>query len=189
MTRQTNKAPAVTIHTIAAGWEALDNQEEGIAMDREKMAADIRALLKLPDEPADGEKITTKVWEEMVGAPFRATYRQAYITRREKAGTPWKEADALNASRQALFKLKGRAKIRCEDVMEVPATKPAAPAEPKKKGGRPRTVYECPCCKAALTIEGKTLVAADPDHPNEYMEQQNPKKEEPKDEPKDEPKA
>lgn len=179
MTRQTNKAP-VTIHTIAAGWEALDNQEEGIAMDRERLAAHIRALLKLPTEPADGESITTKVWEEMVAAPFRATYRQAYITRREKAGTPWKEADALNASRQALFKLKGRAKIRTEDVMEAPATKPATPAKdakPKQKGGRPRTVYACPCCKAALTIEGKALVAAEPDRPNERMEQRNPKEE------------
>ena len=156
MTQQTN---GPTIHTIAVAWEYADSREEALLMDRDQAAAQLRALLKLPAEPVEGERISTKVWEAQVAAPFRAAYRLAYIERREKAGVEWNEKDALNAARQALHKLKGRAKITAEAVME-PAATGKTKTKVKAKGGRPKTTYTCPCCKATLSIEGRALVKA-----------------------------
>jgi hypothetical protein len=69
---------------------------------------------------------------------------------------PFTKKTADGAARQAMFQLKKNAKITLE---EIPTEKPeTAIEEPKKKGGRPKTVYTCPCCEAQLSIEGKSLV-------------------------------
>ena len=146
----------ITIHTIAQGWEAADTDTDKIEMDRNQLAAALRTLLKLPAEPADGESVASRVWEEKIAAPFRAAYRMAYIERRKAQGLPCDEVNALNAARQALFKLKGRAKIRTAD--EVTTDKPKPKPTPKAKTGRKKTTYACPCCKATLSINGKALV-------------------------------
>ena len=165
MNNTTNTTKTITIHTIARNWLATDVMEEGIAMDRQQMAAQLRRLLKLSAEPKADESVPSKVWEEKVAGPFRAEYRLAYIARCEKQGVPAEEKLALTAARVALFSLKKRAGIvvakgadKPETKVETKAEAKATPAKPKT--GRPPKLHRCPCCEAVLIIANGGLAKA-----------------------------
>lgn len=156
----TNKT-TITIHTIAKAWQATDAAEEGITMDRQQMATQLRALLKLPAEPADGESVPAKVWEERVAAPFRATYRLAYLQWHTDRGLQGEEKNALGYARTALYRLKGKAKITV--TSDVEPVKSDEPVKPKKKSGAKKKLHRCPCCEAMLHIVNGQIVQAPED--------------------------
>jgi hypothetical protein len=152
--------PTITIHTIAKAWQATDAAEEGITMDRQQMATQLRALLKLPAErdPARVEEIPAKEWEEYVAAPFRATYRLAYLQWHTDRDLDAEEKHALGYARTALFRLKGKAKITI--TSDVAPAKAEAPAKAKAKPGAKKKLQRCPCCEAMLHVVKGQIVEA-----------------------------